>query len=288
MHPNSGSNPIAPPGPEDTPAAHGTPRPASTSARLYAAYQGDGDGKNAYPGDRDVAAKMTALGLQPALIARANRNFVVRTVRYLAEQGIHQFLDIGCGLPPENGLTTQRIAESVHPDTARTLYVDTDLAVLAHADALMRGRREDATAAVQADVADPGAVLDLIPSHLDPARPIGLLLAAVMHFVEDDQTVQGSVRRLTGGLAAGSAVVISHMSDAYDPEAMRQAEAVLRGGGVGARIRPAGMIRELFDGLDLTDPGLVPVNRWRPDDDAEAAYPVSDIHILGGLGRKLP
>ncbi|GLF98121.1 SAM-dependent methyltransferase [Streptomyces yaizuensis] len=271
MHQISGSDPAATPDDAPRPASQS---PAATSARLYES-------------DRDVALQMTGLGLDPALIARANRRFVERTVRRLAGQGITQFLDIGCGLPPENGLNTQRIAESVHPGTARTLYVDNDPMVLAQADALMRGEREDATAAVLGDVAEPGAVLDLIPSHLDPARPVGLLLAAVLHYVVDDQTARSSVQRLTHGLADGSAVVISHMTDTYAPGAMRRAEAVLRRAGVGARIRPENMIREFFDALELADPGLVPVNRWCPDDDVEAAYPVSDIHVLGGLGRKI-
>jgi hypothetical protein len=66
------------------------------SARVYNYWLG---GKDNFAADRDAAEQ--AIAANPGIVAdvRANREFLVRAVRFLAcERGVRQFLDIGAGL----------------------------------------------------------------------------------------------------------------------------------------------------------------------------------------------
>src|ERR1700683_41621 len=95
----------------------------SSPARIYSYLLGGGDYHAA-----DQAAAESALSAVPNApsIARANRRFVARAVRYMAGQGIGQFIDLGSGLPARPAV--HHIAHSVVP-SARVLYVDNDPSV---------------------------------------------------------------------------------------------------------------------------------------------------------------
>src|SRR4029079_492535 len=100
---------------------------------------------------------------------RANRACVVRATRYrAAEAAVRQFLDIGTGIPAVGN--THEVAQRVNPD-ARVVYVDNDTLVLLHAQALLRSTPEGATAYLQADLRDPGAILDRAASLLVCSQP---------------------------------------------------------------------------------------------------------------------
>jgi hypothetical protein len=58
------------------------------------------------------------------IAARANREFLGRAGRYVAESGVRQFLDIGTGIPTAPNL--HQIVQEVEP-SARVVYVDNDL-----------------------------------------------------------------------------------------------------------------------------------------------------------------
>jgi SAM-dependent methyltransferase len=259
-------------------------QPPGSSARLYDAYQ---DGKDAYESDRETAARIAGLGLDPKLIATQNRAFHNRATHHAARDlGIHQILDVGCGMPAKTGPNTHQILEEIHPDTYRVLYVDHDPIVRAHAQALMRGSRRGSTSVVEADLRTPDLVLDAAREHLDLAHPVCLLLVAVVHFLGDDDQPHDLVRTLTDALPPGSALVLSHVTDDFAPDVMRQAEALLADVAVPARTRPYDDIHRFFDGLTLTDPGLVPVHQWHQDDPDIANIPTEEIHNYGGIGVK--
>ncbi|MEW1550488.1 SAM-dependent methyltransferase [Streptomyces tsukubensis] len=266
------------------PTATGSGRPSP--ARFYAACQGGAEATNAYEPDRLAAHRIREAGLDPVSITRAHRAFQQRAVIAAAQAGVSQFLDVGCGLPPVTGPTTQARAETIHPRTARTLYLDADPVVVRHAQALMRSTRTGAADAARADLRDPQAVLGLAGEHLDLRRPVCLLLTGVLHYLPDSDQPHALVRALVDGLPAGSAVAVSHLTDAYDPRMMRQTEDVLHEAGLMIRARPAAGIVRFFSGLALTSPGVVPVPHWHARPEPDAAWPRPRVHTLGGLGRK--
>ncbi|MCM2392027.1 SAM-dependent methyltransferase [Streptomyces albipurpureus] len=262
----------------------GTPTPST--AGLYDAYQHGEDAKAAYTADRDVARRIRGLGLDPQLIATQNRAFVIRAVDHAARNlNINQFLDVGCGFPADPGPNVHTIVENIHSDS-RILYVDHDPIVRAHADALLHSHT-GTTTVVQADLRDPDAILSEAQRFLDFTRPIGLLLAAVVHFLQDEEQPHTLVARLVDALPPGSTMVLSHATDDFAPLVMRRAEALLAGERVQARTRSRTEIARLFTGLSLVEPGLVPVHQWHQPDAETAAITPSEVHGYGATGIKL-
>src|SRR3984957_18058214 len=113
-------------------------------ARVYDAILG---GKDNFPWDRAVAAEVIAAFPQATESATLNRQVLERAVRYLHDQGIDQFLDLGSGLPTARN--THEIAQELNP-RALVAYVDNDPIVLTHARALLAGH--PATTVVTADI----------------------------------------------------------------------------------------------------------------------------------------
>ncbi|MFI6287651.1 SAM-dependent methyltransferase [Streptomyces sp. NPDC051018] len=273
-----------------TPAAPDDPTPPPkgvSTARLYSAYQGGPAARDAYQSDLDIAAQMAGLGLDPQLMARENRAFHNRVTRYAAKElRIRQALDVGCGNPAQFGPNTHDILEGIQPDTYRVLYVDHDPVVVAHAAALMRGDRPDATAAAQADLRNPDLILRTAREHLDFTRPVMLLLIAVLHFIPDEDDPYSLVQTLIDGLPPGSAVAVSHTTDDFAPETMRRAETLLAGQAIRARTRHHDAIASFLDGLALVPPGITPVHQWRQPDPDTKQIPPTEIHGYGALALK--
>jgi hypothetical protein len=226
-------------------------------ARVYDYLLG---GKDNFVADRE-AAEMS-LKISPEILhsARANRQFLVRTVRFLRDTGIRQFLDIGTGLPTSPN--THEVAQEGHPD-ARVVYVDNDPVVFLHAEALMADR--DTTAVVRADLRDTGEVLTAAGKHLDFTRPVALMFVASLHNIPDSDDPPGIVARYLAALAPGSCLAISHATDELAPERMHAitAEYAQRGTVFVGRSKEA--IAGLFNGRELVDPGVTLVSYWRPD-----------------------
>jgi S-adenosyl methyltransferase len=238
------------------------------------------DGKDHFESDRAVAAKVIEQRPQVVDGAVANRQFLGRAVRYLARcYGVRQFIDIGSGLPaPDN---THEVAQLVDP-YSRVLYVDNDPLVMTHALALLESADEGSCDYLQADLRDTEYILKQARRTLDFNLPIVVLLLAVLHFIDDKDDPAGIVTALVGPLPAGSSVVISHLTADFAPEAVS--------GGVAAYNalvptaicpRTHSQVTELFGGLSLVPPGVVPVSEWRPD---EVATQVNDVYA--GIARK--
>jgi hypothetical protein len=262
---------VAPPG-IDTSVPH--------PARMYDYFLG---GHDNYEVDRYAAEQVIAVVPEVRAMAWENREFLGRAVRFLARQGIRQFLDIGTGIPgPGN---TGDVAREVAP-SARVVYVDNDPIVLVHASALLAGHDPLHTTVIQADLRDPDAILGHPSTNavLDFGQPIAILLVAVLHFIMDDEDPAGIVERLKQVMAPGSYLVVSHGTSDIDPE--RAAEAVSTYNRGGARIiaRTGDQIRRFFEGLEFVDPGLVQLPLWRPDH--EIADDISGIWWYAGMARK--
>lgn len=219
---------------------------------------------------------------------RANRGFLVRAVRYLAgEVGIRQFLDIGTGIP--NADNVHAIAQHTAAE-ARIVYVDNDPIVLAHAHSLLRSTLEGATAYVDGDLRDPEHLLEQAAATLDLAKPIAVMLVAILHFELSGGDPYDVVARLMEAVPSGSYLVISHLTQDIQPEVMAKlAEVVDSDPTMDYRfvMRSHAEVARFFEGLELVAPGIVPVEDWRPDG-AKAPRPpgVGEPPFYGALGRK--
>jgi S-adenosyl methyltransferase len=248
-------------------------------ARVYNVWLG---GKDHYAADREVAAQVIRQRPQVVGAALANRQFLARAVRYLATcHGIAQFLDIGPGLPAPGN--THEIAQQANA-WSRVVYVDSDPLVISHARALLTSSDEGSCDYLQADLRDTEAILREAARALDFARPVAVLLLAVLHFIPDADDPAGIVAALTEPLAPDSCVAISHLTGDFAPDAV--------GGGVEAYNalvptpifpRTHAQVTGLFAGLSLIAPGVVPVAEWRPQ---SVVLQVTDVYA--GIARKPP
>jgi len=246
------------------------------SARIWNYWLG---GKDNFAVDRAAGDQFSAIYPGIVDIARADRQFLGRVIRFLAgDAKVRQFLDVGTGLPTADN--THEVALRVAPD-ARVVYVDNDPLVLAHARALLVGSPDGATSFVNADMTDPGAVLREAAELLDLTQPVALTFMGVLGHVVDYAQAKAIVTGLLDGLPSGSYLSINdsiNTSEALE-EALRVYEA---SGAVPYRTRSPEQFAGYFDGLELTDPGLVPVIDWRPDPDTYRP----DIPQIGAVGRK--
>ncbi|MFV2084575.1 SAM-dependent methyltransferase [Micromonospora sp. LOL_021] len=252
-------------------------------ARIYDYILG---GKDNFAADREAGEN--SLRIWPALRAhmRANRHFMHRVARFLAaEHGIRQFLDIGTGLPTSPNL--HEVVQSVDP-TARVVYTDNDPLVLTHARALMIGTTQGRTAYVAADMRDPQAIISApeFLRTLDLNQPVGLLLIAVVHFIEDDEEARQVVRRVLDVLPAGSFLAMSIATDEFDPIPLAEVQQEYNRLGETLVFRRHAAALAFFDGLELVEPGLVQVHKWRPDGPQDPGITDKDIAMYGAVARK--
>jgi O-methyltransferase involved in polyketide biosynthesis len=258
------------PGPIDATVPH--------SARIWNYWLG---GKDNYAADREAGDRFQEIYPDIVEVARAVRYFLVRAVRYLAgEAGIRQFLDIGTGLPTASN--THEIAQQMAAES-RIVYVDNDPLVLAHARALLTSRPEGDCAYLDADVRHPDAILGAAAQTLDFSQPVALILLGILGHVADDDDAQSIVRQLTGELPPGSYLTLS--DGASTSKAREQAhQRYAQTGAVPYHLRSPQQIASFFDGLELLEPGVVPVSQWRPDP-SPSGLP-RHVDTFGGMARK--
>ncbi|WP_329500130.1 SAM-dependent methyltransferase [Kitasatospora herbaricolor] len=251
------------------------------SARIYDYWLG---GKTNFAPDRAMgeAIEQAIPGIRT--MAKENRAFQGRAVRHLVrEQGIRQFLDLGTGIPTSPN--THDIAQAIAPET-RVVYVDNDPIVLAHARALMVGDPSGRTSYIHADLGRAEELLadPALTSTLDLEQPVGLLLIAVLMLIADEDDPWGKVAALRDALPSGSCIALTHPTQDFDPEAVRQVEESARQGGMTLVPRTREEVARFFDGWELLEPGVSPVMAWLPDGeltaDPETAY------YWSGVARK--
>ncbi|MGW7526420.1 SAM-dependent methyltransferase [Streptomyces sp. NPDC054783] len=245
-------------------------------ARMYDWYLG---GKDNYPVDEAMGRQMLALDPRVPVMARVNRAFMHRATRWLAQQGLRQFLDLGTGIPTQPNL--HQIAQQVAPD-ARIVYCDNDPIVLAHAAALLRSTPEGATEYLQADVRDPDAIIAGAKEILDLDRPVALSLIALLHFISDEDGAHDLVSRLLGELPSGSYLMMTHATADFTPEESAAATEKLKAAGVTLALRSRDEFTQFFTGLDLVEPGVEIVHRWHPE--LGEPVPGQDDGVIPGYG----
>jgi hypothetical protein len=255
-------------------------------ARVYDAMLG---GKDNFAADREFVAAVLRVAPNAPLGAIANRQFLRRVVRYLTlEAGVTQFLDIGSGLPAQGNVS--EVAHEYNPD-ARVVHVDNDPIVYTHSKALLADART--TDFVLGDVRSPGAILadPDVRSLIDLDQPVGLLLLAILHHVEDGdhpELIAGAFRE---ALPRGSYLAISSLR-LPGPEMPELRALTIEGerlhtGGLGSgRWREDSEILSWFGDWEMIEPGLVPLLEWRPAVRGDAPDPKLRHSFSGGVARK--
>ncbi len=252
------------------------------SARVYNYWLG---GKDFFAADREAAEQ--AIAANPGIVAdvRANRAFLARAVRFLADEcGIRQFLDIGTGLPTASN--THEVAQLIAPES-RIVYVDNDPVVLTHARALLTSTQEGATAYIDADLRDTETILSAAAATLDFGEPVALMLLIVLHMIPDADDPYGIVARLLDALPSGSYLVLAHPASDIRPQQMAEMTQAVnsRMRGPGGTMRDHAEVARFFSGLDLIDPGVVQPQQWRPGAATEAP---AQVTAWCGIARTLP
>ncbi len=251
-------------------------------ARVYNYWLGGADN---YAADRKGAEEVIAAFPGIRVSVRAQRAFLGRAVHYLAaEAGIRQFLDIGTGLPSANN--THEVAQRAAPES-RVVYVDNDPIVLAHARALLSGTPEGATAYVDADLRNTGEILKAAAGVLDLTAPIAVMLVGILHCIPDRDDPYGLVAQLLAAAAPGSYLVITHPAKDINTGQVTDATARLnRLMAEEVTMRTYGEVSAFFDGLEMVEPGVVQLHRWRIGTGEQVPGASAELANYGGMGRK--
>lgn len=255
-------------------------------ARMYDYWLG---GKDNFAADRQAADRQADAIPSLPLLSRENRRFLHRAVRFCAERGVTQFLDIGSGLPARNNV--HEVAELL-AEEARVVYVDNDPVVMSHAGALLA---TDHTRAIYGDLTNPQEILAAVRADglLDFSKPIALLIVAVLHYVPDDADPVGCVAALRDALVPGSFLVISHVQvapghldgDVPISEVGHALAEGYKGAPRGNAVRTREEITAFFGDMKLVEPGLTDVWAWRPEINGSQLR--SDVMtVLGGVAEK--
>ncbi|WP_174532931.1 SAM-dependent methyltransferase [Micromonospora chalcea] len=244
-------------------------------ARMYDYYLG---GCHNFAADRAAAEEILRIFPDTGVAAQSNRAFLRRVVRWAAEQGIRQFLDIGAGLPTQGNV--HEVVRAIRPD-ARVVYVDHDEVAVAYARRLLP---TDARIVVlRGDLRRPGELLadPTLRATIDLSEPVAVLLLAVLHFVPDADDPYAAVATLRDATVPGSVLALSHLTlDGLPTLPTEQGTAIYRRSSSPLVPRTRDQVARFLDGYELVEPGLVKVADWRPDGEPQAAV----SHGYGGVG----
>jgi hypothetical protein len=252
------------------------------SARIWNYWLG---GKDYYPIDKTAGDQFAQLFPGVFDLARATRYYIARVVRYLADEaGIRQFLDIGTGLPSHDN--THEIAQRIAPES-RIVYVDNDPLVLSHARALLTSNPPGTTDYIDADLNDPDTIVGIAQEKLDFTRPVAIMLMQVLGHIgnpseNDDLAARSIVDRLKAALPSGGYLAINE--GIGEPAANAALEQYNQTGAVPYRLRRPDQVIRFFNGLELIDPGVVPIQEWRPDHSPFGNG--ATVPALGGVAKK--
>jgi O-methyltransferase involved in polyketide biosynthesis len=245
-------------------------------ARVYDFWLG---GKENFAADRELAARLAQMYPPWVQACRDNRAFVRHAVTWAAQQGIRQFLDLGAGLPTHPAV--HEVAQAVHPH-ARAVYVDSDLVVVRHAQALLAG--PEGVEGVHADLTDPVAVWGnpAVREVINPAEPVCVIMTLVLHFLDSAQA-QRIAAAYAAHIATGSALVVS-VGRNDDPQMWAEVRRMYTAAVLHNHSRDE--VLSFFDGLDLVPPGLALANSWRAGRPEVPDTPPGPAYVLAGVATK--
>jgi len=250
------------------------------AARVYDYLIG---GKLNYAIDREFAERILQVRPEARELALLNRRWLRRAVRFGAEQGIRQFLDIGSGMPTVSHV--HEIVQSIDPQ-ARVVYVDNEPIAVAHSEIVLQ---DNANAEmVQADAEIPAGVLEhpTTARLLDFTEPVMLIMAAFIHFVPDSRDPAGLIAAYRDALAPGSYLALSSGTFEGQGEEVRRAAELYQRSVTDVVARSREELRALVAGFEILPPGIVFTPEWRPDDPGEVGEHPEQASQLALVGRK--
>ncbi len=250
------------------------------AARVYDYLIG---GKLNYAIDREFAERILEVRPESRELAVLNRRWLRRAVRFGAEQGIRQFLDIGSGMPTVGHV--HEIVQSIAPE-CRVVYVDNEPVSVAHSEIVLKDN--DNAEMVQADAEFPDTVLEHPTTErlLDFGRPVMVVMAAFVHFIPDERDPAGLVAGYLDALVPGSYLALSSGTFEGQGEEVRRAAELYKKSGTHVVPRSREELRALVDGLEILPPGIVFTPQWRPDDPADVGEHPEQASQLALVARK--
>ena len=249
------------------------------AARIWNYWMG---GKDNFASDRAAGDAVAEVYPDIVTMAVQSRQFLIRAVRYLAaDAGVRQFLDIGTGLPTMQN--THEVAQQVAPD-ARIVYVDNDPLVLVHARALLvNNTPEGVTSYVHADYHDPGQIIADAANVLNFQQPITVMFMGVLGYAAEFDDVRSIVARVMAAVPSGSYLVLWDGTDTGEA-VVEGGEKLVENGADPYILRSPDQIAQCFEGLEMVEPGLVPITQWRPEPGEIGKVEPLDAH--GAVARK--
>ncbi|MGW2566432.1 SAM-dependent methyltransferase [Streptomyces sp. NPDC001537] len=267
--------------PESEAFPPGTDPDKASVARVYDALLG---GEHHFAIDREAVAAITAIEPQARTLARANRAFLGRAVRFLVESGVRQFIDLGSGIPTQGNV--HEVAQAVSPG-ARVVYVDNDPVAVAHSTSLLADNPD--ADIVDADIRRPADILasPQVRKLIDFEQPVAVLMNAILHFVTAEEDPAGLVAAFRDVLPEGSFLAMSHGTHEDRPDTADAVRKLYKSRATSpVTTRSHDEILELFTGFDLVEPGLVHLPLWRPDPDDVIPDNPKEYWVYVGVGRK--
>ena len=244
-------------------------------ARVYDYLLG---GKDNFAADREIGDRLVAVFPPAADIVPENRQFLSRAVTWVANQGVGQFIDLGCGLPTTPN--THETAQAIAP-RARVAYVDNDPVAVSHLRAVV-AKGSPGVVVVDADAGDPDAILGAVSSELDLAAPTCLIIGFLLHFYSP-AAARALVAAYAARLAPGSYVVISNVRG--DGEVADRWFGTYSSGVAQGHNYPVPEFATLFDGMELVPPGVVDGRQWHPGWSDLPSVPSRDGQAISGVAR---
>jgi hypothetical protein len=241
-------------------------------------------GEHNFAIDREAVAAFTAIDPQVRTLARANRDFLGRAVRFLVESGVRQFIDLGSGIPTQGNV--HEVAQAASPG-ARVVYVDNDPVAVAHSTSLLADNPD--ADIVDGDIRRPADVLSSpqVRKLIDFEQPVAVLMITILHFVTPAEDPAGIVATFRDALPDGSWLAMSHATNEDRPDTAAAVGKLYSSRATSpVTARSHDEILGLFDGFDLVTPGLTYVPLWRPDPQDEIPENPSEYWVYAGVGRK--
>lgn len=251
-----------------------------SAARVYDFYLG---GAHNFAPDREMAQQAMRMWPELPRIMQANRAFLRRAVRFLVQQGIRQFIDIGSGIPTVGNV--HEVAQQADPSVS-VVYVDIDPVAVTHSRLILAD--DTWTTVVQEDLRNPEGLLEHpeLRALIDTDQPVAVLMVAVLHFIDDSDRPTEIIARYREAIPPGSHLVISHASYDGQPELAKSHQELYQRTRTPMTMRSRAEITAFFDGFTLVDPGVVWLPLWRPNPDDEIGDHPERTTGFAGVGRK--
>lgn len=249
-------------------------------ARVYDYYLG---GACNLEVDRKFADEILSRAPEAREFALHNRRYQHRAVRYVANQGVRQFLDLGAGIPTVG--PTHEVARSVNPD-ARVMYVDIEPVAVEHSKLLLDG--DSKAGVLQADLREPQAILGspVVRNVLDLSQPVAVMVLAILHFLPDEDDPAGIIARYLAALPSGSWLIASHgTADGTAGERADEVAEKYQATSLAGHARTRQQFAEILRPVEIVDPGIVWTAAWRPDTPEDALQPERS-NAYAAVGRK--